>query len=68
MALNSTMYVFTVRLADADRNTYETLTRIDPLGTEATNPLSNKDRVFGSQKLEITGFIVETSLAPQSSV
>lgn len=26
MALNSTMYVFTVRLADADRNTYETLT------------------------------------------
>jgi len=26
MALNSTMYVFTVRLADADRNIYETLT------------------------------------------
>jgi uncharacterized protein YaeQ len=26
MALSSTMYVFTVRLADADRNVYETLT------------------------------------------
>lgn len=26
MALNSTMYVFTVRLSDADRNVYETLT------------------------------------------
>ena len=26
MALNSTMYVFTVRLADADRNVYESLT------------------------------------------
>jgi uncharacterized protein YaeQ len=26
MALNATMYVFTVRLADADRNVYETLT------------------------------------------
>ena len=26
MALNSTMYVFTVRLADADRSVYETLT------------------------------------------
>ena len=57
MALNSTMYVFTVRLADADRNVYETLTlRVAQHPSEAAEYLVTRVIAYCLEYTEGIGF------------